>query len=106
MLEYGRNHGHESIICNLPSGCWCPRTKGGVERIGPECWTIDYDRECKNRFPPLENKKQDMQCKYCGKQIDSIFDEYKIDKVTVCKECYYRKLGSVVENHPIGHPGL
>jgi hypothetical protein len=55
-LEEGRNHGSPSVICRLNGGDWCPRTKGGAAKIGPECWDMDYDQECKNRFTSLDKE--------------------------------------------------
>lgn len=47
-LEDGKTHGDPSVICRVYHD-YCPRTKAAA-RIGPECWNIDYEKECVNRF--------------------------------------------------------
>lgn len=42
----------------------------------------------------------------CGHVLDAVDKErnYKIDDNQICQDCYFEKLGNLVEQHPIGRP--
>jgi hypothetical protein len=44
------------------------------------------------------------ECSICGKKWESDGDCEQIDGEPVCSDCYYKGLGELIEEHPIGFP--
>lgn len=53
-------------------------------------------------------QRPNQQMCRCGQPFDYHPDEsnqFSIDKVPVCSDCYYKELGDEIEKHPIHTPG-